>query len=99
MSDAYRVDLDRLADIVDQIDRFTKHVEAALDDIDTQVGRLHTTWAGAAAAKHQQAYEQWVRGMREMGVGLLAMRRNAEVAHTNYVGAATANASMWRQAQ
>jgi WXG100 family type VII secretion target len=94
----YRVDLDRLADIVDQIDRFDRRVEAALEDADSRVDRLHTTWTGEAAAAHRQAHAEWQRGVAEMRAGLAAMRRNAQLAHGNYSSAVTTNGRMWGQA-
>jgi ESAT-6 family protein len=99
MTGGYRVDLARLADIVDQIDRFDQHVETALQDVDARVGKLHATWSGDAAAAHLKTHEEWRRGVTEMRTALAVMRRNAQVAHANYDSAATTNADMWEQAR
>ncbi len=96
--DGYRVDLDRLADIVDQISKFDKRIEAALEDADGRVDRLHTTWTGEAAAEHRRAHDEWQLGVAEMRAGLTEMRRNAEIAHANYSSAVTTNSRMWGQA-
>ncbi len=97
--DGYRVDLHRLADIVDQIRRFDQHLETALADADARVSKLHTTWTGEAAIAHRQAYDQWQRAVAEMRAGLAVMRRNASTAHTNYSNAVITNAGMWEQAR
>lgn len=97
--DGYRVDLDRLADIVDQISKFDQRIESALEDVDRRVDRLHTTWTGEAAVQHRQAHEEWLRGVAEMRSGLAEMRRNAGIAHGNYHSAVTTNSRMWEQAR
>lgn len=99
MTDRHRVDLPRLADIVEQISRFDQHLETALRDAQARVDKLHTTWAGDAATAHRQAHEEWVRGVADMRTALTVMRGNAQIAHGNYHGAATTNARMWEQAR
>ena len=96
--DGYRVNLDRLADVVDQLTMFDQRIEAALEDADGRVDKLHTTWSGAAAEQHRRAHADWQRGVAEMRAGLAEMRRNAELAHGNYRSAVTANGRMWEQA-
>jgi WXG100 family type VII secretion target len=95
----YRVDLARLADVVDQIGRFDQHVETALADIQAHVDRLHTTWSGEAASAHQQAHAQWTRGIAELRAALAVLRDNAQIAHGNYTNAVTTNTAMWDQAR
>jgi WXG100 family type VII secretion target len=99
MTGRFRVDLDQLAEIVDQIVRFDKHLEEALEQADAKVDRLHTTWSGAAAAEHKAAHEKWKHGAERMRAGLATMRQNADIAHGNYTGAATTNTAMWQQAR
>jgi WXG100 family type VII secretion target len=93
----FKVDLDRLDDIIEQISKFDKRVESALHDADAQVDRLHGTWHGEAATKHRQAHDEWQRGVREMRAALEVMRKNASTAHANYHGAVTTNVRMWEQ--
>lgn len=94
----HRVDLDRLADIVDQMGRFEACLESALAEIDGRVDRMHMTWTGDAAAAHRRAHEEWIRGVAEMRAGFATMRRNARIAHENYRNAIEANGGMWAQA-
>jgi WXG100 family type VII secretion target len=93
----FRVDPDRLSDIVDQISRFDQHLESALEDADARVSQLHVTWHGAAATRHRQAHDEWKRGVAEMRAALAVMRQNALTAHGNYVNAVAANVHMWEQ--
>jgi WXG100 family type VII secretion target len=96
---AYRVDLDQLDDIVEQISRFDQHLRTALEDAQSRVDTLHATWSGEAATAHRQAYGEWVRGVADMRAALEKMRLNARIAHGNYSSAANSNLRMWRQAQ
>jgi WXG100 family type VII secretion target len=96
---AYRVDLDLLDDIVEQISRFDQHLQTALEDAQSRVDTLHATWSGKAATAHRQAYDEWVRGVVDMRAALEEMRRNAQIAHDNYSSAANSNLRMWQQAQ
>jgi WXG100 family type VII secretion target len=93
----YKVDLDRLTDIVDQITRFDQHLESALEDANARVNQLHATWSGAAAIQHHNVHEEWKRGAAEMRAALAVMRQNALTAHENYLNAVTANVHMWGQ--
>ena len=99
MSDRFRVNPDQLADIVDRLARFDKHLEEALTQADAKVDRLHTTWTGAAAAEHKAAHDKWKHGAEQMRSGLNTMRKNADIAHGNYTGAAATNQAMWEQAR
>ncbi|HEV7651440.1 MAG TPA: WXG100 family type VII secretion target [Actinophytocola sp.] len=93
----FKVDLDRLNDIIDQIGQFDRRLESALEDADARVNRLHTTWRGEAAAQHRRAHEEWQRGVREMRAALATMRKNASIAHANYLSAVNTNTQMWEQ--
>jgi ESAT-6 family protein len=95
----YRVDLQRLHDLVGRIARFDKHLESVLDDIDKQVDRLHVTWSGTAADEQRRAHEEWERGMREMREGLSRIQASAKTAHSNYSAAIQTNSTMWGQAR
>ena len=57
MSGRFRIDPHQLADVIDQLTRFDKHLEDALAQADERVNRLHTTWTGAAAIEHKAAHE------------------------------------------
>lgn len=99
MTGRFRVDPNQLADVIDQLARFDKHLEGALGQADAKVDRLHTTWTGAAAAEHKAAHEKWKHGAEQMRAGLNAMRKNAGIAHGNYTNAAETNRTMWGQAR
>jgi WXG100 family type VII secretion target len=94
----YRVDLDHLADLVDQMARFDQHLESMLDDADARVNRLHAAWEGEAAEQHRRAHDEWKHGAQQMRDALAVMRKIAMTAHSNYSNATATNAAMWRQA-
>ena len=95
----FSVDLDRLDYVVEAIGRFDQRLESALADADARVNQLHANWSGAAATRHQQAHEEWQRGVAEMRAALAVMRQNAATARENYSSAVTANSRMWEQAR
>lgn len=97
MSGPYSVRLAQLAEVIERLERFDRHVEQALQDADRRVDALHVTWSGEAAVAHRAAHEGWVRGAAEMRAGLGRMRTVAATAHANYIGAVTANCRMWEQ--
>jgi WXG100 family type VII secretion target len=97
VTDGFRIRPDQLSDVVDQIGRFDKHLEKALEQADVRVNGLHATWTGVAAEAHRAAHDQWKRGAEEMRAALNVMHRIAATAHGNYTGAATANTAMWEQ--
>lgn len=96
---AFKVDLDRLDDVIEQLSRFDQRLEAAVADADARVNRLHVTWSGDAAARHRKAHEEWLRGAAEMRAALAVMRQNARTARENYADAAAANVRMWESAR
>jgi WXG100 family type VII secretion target len=98
VSGAYRVDLVHLAQVIDQLDRFDRYLESALEQADRQVNQVHGTWTGQAAQAHLAAHDEWKRGAVDMRDGLATMRSIASTAHGNYTDAATVNAQMWAQA-
>jgi WXG100 family type VII secretion target len=94
----FRVDPAQLWDVVDQMRRFDRRLESALEQADARVNQLHATWTGAAAAEQRAAHEKWKRGAEEMRAALSVMRGIASTAHDNYTDAAMTNARMWEQA-
>lgn len=98
MSGPYSVDLAQLAQVIDQLDRFDRYLESALDQVERRVNQLHGTWTGQAAQAHQAAHDEWKRGAGDMRTGLSTMRAIASTAHSNYTDAATVNSHMWAQA-
>lgn len=96
---SFMVDPDRLSDIVEQMGRFDRQLESALDDVTAKMQQLHMTWSGEAADQQAQAHAEWQRGASEMRAALAVLRQIATTASENYTGAVSANLSMWQQAQ
>jgi WXG100 family type VII secretion target len=98
VSSAYHVDLVQLAHVIDQLDRFNRYLESALEQAERRANQLHGAWTGQAAQAHWAAHEEWKRGAADMRSGLATMRAIASTAHVNYTNAASANVQMWAQA-
>lgn len=92
----FRVDVEQLGEIVDQMARYESQLQEALDDIDGQIARLHGTWSGAAAQAQLADQQRWRDGADRMHAALVVMRQIAATAQQNYTDAATTNARMWQ---
>jgi WXG100 family type VII secretion target len=97
MTGGFRVDPDRLNDIVEQMARFDQRLESALDDVTAKMQRLYATWAGDAADRQAHAHAEWQRGAADMKAALAVLKQIAATAGTNYTNAASANTTMWQQ--
>ncbi len=95
VAEAFRVDPQALADVVQRMAAFQRYAEDMITEIDSRVTRLHTTWTGQAAAAHAEAHQHWVRGEAMMREALAQLEKAATTAHGNYTGAMSTNLGMW----
>ncbi|BBZ73360.1 WXG100 family type VII secretion target [Mycobacterium paraseoulense] len=95
MAEAFRVDPQGLADVVQRMAAFQRYAEDMITEIDSRVARLHTTWTGQAATAHAEAHRHWVRGEAMMREALAQLEKAATTAHGNYTGAMSTNLGMW----
>ena len=95
MADAFRVDPQALADTVQRMVEFHRHVESTVAEIDSLVTNLHATWTGQGAAAHAEAHRRWARGEAMMREALTQLRTAGATAHRNYTGAMSTNSAMW----
>jgi WXG100 family type VII secretion target len=84
-----------LADTVQRMVEFHRHVESTVAEIDSLVTNLHATWTGQGAAAHAEAHRRWARGEAMMREALAQLRTAAATAHRNYTGAMSTNSAMW----
>ncbi len=89
------VDLETLQDLIDRMCGFERSLAERLDEVDSQVRRLHGAWSGAAAASHRLAHQEWVAGAQQMHAAIVTLRRIGVTAHANYAAAIAANRAMW----
>lgn len=89
------VDLHRLAEFVDHLERFQAMLRRAQDETDGRVRELHTTWSGTAAQAQAAAHAQWSAGSHEVRQALAELRVIAGTAHGNYAAAVEANRRLW----
>ncbi|MFB9313351.1 WXG100 family type VII secretion target [Nocardioides plantarum] len=92
---AYAVDLDRLLDTIDRLERCEAACDEGLDRVSARVRALQTTWSGLTADAQATAQAEWEAGFALMREGLADMRRVASTARANYLQAADTNVRMW----
>jgi len=95
VAEAFRVDLEALADAVQRMAAFQRYAEDMLAEIGSRVTRLHAAWTGEAAAAHAEAHQHWTRGEAMMREALAHLKKAAATAHGNYTGAMSTNMGMW----
>lgn len=95
MTVRYVADLEQLESHVERVGAFAGQVVEVLAHLDQVVAVLHLTWEGQAAAAHQRAHGQWVRGVRELTETLTHLEGAVRRAHGDYHAAAAANHEMW----
>ncbi len=95
MSEAFTVQLELLAELVERMAAFGTHAVAAEDEIDSRITRLHATWQGEAASLQAEAHRRWRAGAEQMRAALTTLRSIASTADQNYTSAMRANQQMW----
>ena len=95
MTFAYSADLELASSVVLSLSSVETQLAEVVVDLRWRVARLHTTWAGTAAAAHLEAHASWEASYAEMHAALAVMRRCVRAAGDNYAAAVAANSAMW----
>jgi WXG100 family type VII secretion target len=95
VDDAFSVDPDALADVLQLMGEFARHTESVVAEIDSLVTHLHQTWSGEAARAHADAHRHWSHGEATMREALEQLKTAGTTAHHNYTGAIATNTGMW----
>jgi len=96
MTEGYSVDLDQLDAIVSRLSGLARVITEHLTTLDAKTAAVYAgSWAGAAAASHQNAHREWASAATEFVDGITAMSTAARNAHTQYIAAHTANNHMF----
>jgi ESAT-6 family protein len=95
VADAFSVDPESLADVVQRMGEHVQHTESIVAEIDSLVTHLHQTWSGEAAAAHVEAHRHWSRGEATMRDALNQLKTAGGGAHHNYTQAMATNSAMW----
>ena len=93
----FAVDVDRVDDVVHDLETNERELETLTGDLDATVRRLQGAWDGRAALAQQAAHQEWERGLATMRDALADLRRAARTAHDNYDAAARTNLAMWER--
>lgn len=97
MSDAFKVDLEELDDVVARLAQLDKILSEHLRQIDRRVAALHeSSWHGVAAQAHGEAHRKWSAGAKRFHEGVTEIRAVAHNAHTQYTRAQSVNRRMLR---
>jgi WXG100 family type VII secretion target len=94
---SYAADLPLARDVISSLAAVEAELDEVVVDLRWRVARLHSTWAGTAAAAHLEAHATWEASYRDMHAALCAMRGAVRTAASNYAEAASGNAAMWSQ--
>ena len=97
MSDAFAVDLNRLADTIEDLERVEEEMAELATRLTKRSTDLHLTWHGRAADAHVAAHGRWDARFAQLRDALDRMRAAAAVARDNYTAAADGNVRMWQQ--
>ncbi|WP_225728324.1 MULTISPECIES: WXG100 family type VII secretion target [unclassified Nocardia] len=92
--DAFRVDLEELDDIANQLKGFVGFLTESVTGVQQRTAALQSTWTGASAAAASEAFTKWVTGAQEVAEGIETMRTTAIAAKERYQAAVTTNLQM-----
>ncbi|BBX75603.1 WXG100 family type VII secretion target [Mycobacterium shinjukuense] len=95
MAEPFRVDPVALADAVQRMAEFGRHVEDMGAEIESLVSRLQVTWTGEGAAAHAEAHRHWAAGEAMMRQALVQLKAAGQSAHGNYTAVMATNLGMW----
>jgi len=95
MADAFGVDPDRLADILQRMAHYQVVTDSMLAEIDVVANNLQHNWDGAAGDAYDTRHDQWRRGAAMMRDALVHLRQAGAHAHQAYTSAIEANQKIW----
>lgn len=90
-----RVDLERLDDLVGQMQRVAAQLDRVRSEVDRRVDAAQLEWTGRAASAQHAAHARWSAGAAELHAALESLRATAATARSNYAAAAHTNRRMW----
>ncbi|WP_185994650.1 WXG100 family type VII secretion target [Nocardioides campestrisoli] len=94
---AYRVDLEELRLVVDEMAAFHTELAELAADVSAQTRRLHEGWAGLARDAHAGSHARWQDELADMRQALQGIRALGAMAQANYGSAVEANLTMWQR--
>ena len=94
---AYRVDLEELRLVVDEMAAFYADLAELAAAVSVQASRLHDGWTGLARDAHAGSHARWQDELADMRQALAGIRTLGATAQANYGSAVEANLTMWQR--
>lgn len=91
----FRVDTDRVLEMVEVMRGTNTDIAAELDQLDAQVRRLESLWTGEARDAYSRAQAQWNQQLADMNRVLADAARRSEKVAARYSAARQAVATRW----
>jgi early secretory antigenic target protein ESAT-6 len=84
-----------LANAAQSIQATNSSLNAKLEDLQSQLRPIVSTWTGAASENYQVQQKKWDEAQTDLNNVLLAIGKAVEAAHEAYTTTETANAKSW----
>ncbi|WP_225727125.1 MULTISPECIES: WXG100 family type VII secretion target [unclassified Nocardia] len=94
MTDSFRVNLDELDDISNQLKGFVGFLTESIAGIQQRTAGVQSNWTGPSAIAANEAFTKWVTGAQDVAEGIETMRTAAIAARDRYQTAVTTNLQM-----
>jgi WXG100 family type VII secretion target len=83
----FQVDLDVLRQKARYVQELVPQIRAQLDQLDSEMESLFTTWRGQAATSFQTAHAGWHQSYLDLGRSLDGLGQELSASHVSYSGA------------
>lgn len=95
MSEQVLVTFAALAEAAQTIQSTYNNLNQKLNDLQSQLRPVVSTWSGAASENYQVQQQKWDQAQQDLNTVLQAIGKAVEAAHDAYTQTETANAKAW----
>ena len=96
MSDQVMVTFAALAEAAQTIQSTSNNLNTKLQDLETQLKPVVSTWTGAASENYQVQQQKWNQAQTDMNSVLQAIGQAVSAAHDAYDATESSNAAAWQ---
>lgn len=86
-----------LANAAQSIQSTSNNLNSKLDDLQSQLKPVVSTWTGSASENYQVQQQKWNQAQTDLTQVLQAIGKAVEAAHEAYTNTETSNARAWSQ--